>query len=70
MTITLDIPDEIERDILGMDNALLNRKLMEITAVEAYRDRRISSSDAGRMLGFESRWETIAFLSQFKAYPN
>ncbi|GEM_PF-4998164 len=25
MTITLDIPDEIERDILSMDNALLNR---------------------------------------------
>jgi len=70
MTITLDIPEEIERDILSMDDALLRRKLMETTAVEAYRDRKISSADVGRMLGFESRWETINFLSQFKAYPN
>ncbi len=70
MTITLDIPEEIERDILSMDDALLRRKLMETTAVEAYRDHKISSADVGRMLGFESRWETINFLSQFNAYPN
>lgn len=70
MTINLDIPDEIERDILSMDSATLQRKLLETTAVEAYRDRKISSADVGRMLGFESRWETINFLSQFKAYPN
>lgn len=70
MIINLEIPEEIERDILSMDSAFLHRKLLETVAVEAYRDRKISSADVGRMLGFESRWDTIEFLSQFKAYPN
>ncbi len=70
MTINLDIPDEIEQDILSMDSAVLHRKLLETMAVEAYRDRRISSADVCRMLNLEDRWATIEFLSSFNAYPN
>jgi hypothetical protein len=70
MTIHLEIPDDIEQDIRSMDNAVLTRKLMETTAVEAYRQRRIGTADVSRMLGFDTRWETIEFLSTYKAYPN
>lgn len=70
MTITLDIPDDIERDILSIDSAIIQRAIMEATAVEAYRQRKISSADVGRMLNLEDRWDTIEFLSKFNAYPN
>ncbi len=70
MIINLDIPEDIEQDAEGLDKAALYRKLMEITAVEFYRQRKIGTAGVRRMLGFEDRWETIEFLGTHKAYPN
>ena len=70
MVINLELPDDVEQDMEGMDKAALHRKIMEIAAVEAYRQRRIGTAGVRRMLGFEDRWETIEFLSTHKAYPN
>ena len=70
MIINLDIPEDIEQDAEGLDKAALYRKLMEITAVEFYRQRKIGTAGVRRMLGFEDRLDTIEFLSKFKAYPN
>ncbi len=70
MTIHLDIPQEVEKYLGDMDNAALNRTLLEAAAVEAYRQRKIGTAGVRKMLGFEDRWDTIEFLSTHKAYPN
>jgi len=70
MIINLDIPEDIEDDLEGIDKDALYRKLMEIAAVEAYRQRRIGTAGVRRMLGFENRWQTIDFLGVHKVYPN
>jgi len=70
MTIQLDIPQEVEKYLGDMDNAAMNRALLEAAAVEAYRQRKIGTAGVRKMLGFEDRWDTIEFLSKFKAYPN
>jgi len=70
MTIQLDIPQEVEKYLGDMDNAAMNRALLEAAAVEAYRQRKIGTAGVRKMLGFEDRLDTIEFLSKFKAYPN
>lgn len=70
MTITLEIPQEVEKYLGDMDAVALNRAVLEATAVEAYRQRKIGTAGVRKMLGFEDRWDTIEFLSKFKAYPN
>lgn len=70
MSITLDLPQEIEKILREEWAGSLPRKVLEAVAVEAYRDKKIGSAQVGRILGFENRWETLEFLSQRGVYPN
>ena len=67
MEITLNIPDELARQVAseGRDPA---RVALEALALEGYRARRLSESDVRAMLGFETRMEVHAFLKQHGVY--
>ena len=69
MAITVDIPQDVEKE-LREEWPELERRALEAFVVEAYREKKISSYTAGRILGFESRWKTIDFLSERGVYPN
>jgi len=61
MEITLNIPDDIARQIIpeGLDPA---RQALEDMAVEANRAHRLTGSQLRRLLGIPSRYELDAFL--------
>jgi len=42
---------------------------LEAFAVEGFRQGKLSSYEVRQLLGFGSRWETIRFRSNHKAYP-
>ena len=61
MTITVEIPDELARQIIpeGLDPA---RHALEHLAVEAYRAHRLTGAQLRRLLGIGSRYELDGFL--------
>jgi hypothetical protein len=67
MEITLNIPDELARQVTpeGQDPA---RVALEALALEGYRTELLSESAVRQMLGFETRIEVHAFLKQHKVY--
>lgn len=66
MTVAIEIPDDLERQLnAGWSNPA--RRVLEAVALEAYRSGVFTSAEVGRLLGFESRWDTEAFLQQHGA---
>src|SRR5271155_5269260 len=67
MEITLNIPDELARQVTpdGQDPA---RVALEALALEGYRTELLSESAVRQMLGFETRMEVHAFLKQHGVY--
>ena len=67
MEVLLQVPDDIvER--LHVRSEDLPRHALESLAAEFYRARLLSSAEVQRMLGFETRWQTDAFLKEKEAY--
>jgi hypothetical protein len=67
MEITLNIPDELARQVSreGRDPA---RVALEALALEGYRAELLSESAVRQMLGFDTRMEVHAFLKQHGIY--
>ena len=67
MEITLNIPDELARQVTpeGQDPA---RVALEALALEGYRTELFSESAVRQMLGFQTRMEVHAFLKQHRVY--
>lgn len=67
MEITLNIPDELARQVTpeGQDPA---RVALEALALEGYRTELLSESAVRQLLGFETRVEVHAFLKKHKVY--
>ena len=70
MSITVELPRDIEERLRTEWNGNLPRKVLEAVAIEAYREKKIGTAQVRRLLGFEDRWETIRFLSEHGVYPN
>jgi predicted HTH domain antitoxin len=67
MEILLQVPDDIvER--LRVRSGDLSRRALESMAADAYRDGVLTAAEVKRMLGFETRMETDAFLKREGAY--
>lgn len=67
MQITLDIPDEFGAQLISADKDI-SRAALEALALEGYRTERLSESEIGQLLGFETRMEVHAFLKEHGAY--
>lgn len=67
MEITLNIPDELARQVAseGKDPA---RVALEALALEGYSAEQLSESAVREMLGFGTRMEVHAFLKQYGVY--
>jgi predicted HTH domain antitoxin len=60
MEVTINLPEDVANSFqLNSEN--LERKVLEATAIEGYREEKLSHSQVGRMLGL-NRFETDEFL--------
>jgi predicted HTH domain antitoxin len=66
--VTLDIPDELSA-ALAASGRELSRSVFEALALEAYRERKLSTAQLRRLLGFESRYELDGFLKAREVWP-
>lgn len=67
MTVTLDLPDELAA-ALAVSGPDLSRAAFEAIALEAYRERKLSTAQLRRLLGFASRHELDGFLKQHEVW--
>lgn len=67
MHIDIEVPETIAQRLTEQWGDLPH-KLLEILAVEAYKNEILTSAEVGRLLGLPSRWEVDAFLKQAGAY--
>jgi predicted HTH domain antitoxin len=67
MQLTLDLPDELSA-ALAASGPDLPRAALEAIALEAYRERKLTTSQLRRLLGFESRYELDGFLKQHEVW--
>lgn len=67
MQVTLDLPDELSAALAASDRDL-SRAVFEAIALEAYRERKLTTAQLQRLLGFESRYELDGFLKQHEVW--
>ncbi|MDP9053330.1 MAG: UPF0175 family protein [Acidobacteriota bacterium] len=67
MNLTVHIPDEIAGSLAGAC-ADLARRVLEGFALEEYKSGHISKAQAGRLLGFETRFELDDFLKDHQVW--
>jgi len=63
MQVRLDLPDELSA-ALAASGPDLSRAAIEAIALEAYRERKLTTAQLQRVLGFESRYELDGFLKK------
>ncbi len=66
MTINLELPEDIERQ-LNAEWPDLSRKALEALAVEGYRHEVLSRGQVGEVLALD-RWATEAFLQEHRVH--
>ena len=67
MQVTLDLPDELS-SALAAYGPDLPRAALEAIALEAYRERKLTTSQLRRLLGFQSRYELDGYLKQHEVW--
>ena len=65
--VTLNIPDELSA-ALTVPGRELSRSVFEALALEAYRERKLSTAQLRRLLGFETRYELDGFLKAHEVW--
>ena len=69
MQISMTIPDDLAGQLLSQWEDL-PRHTLEVLAVDTYQRGLMSSSQVGRLLGFDTRPEIDDFLKEAGAYLN
>lgn len=67
MEVTIDLPEDVANVLLA-DGENLEREVLEATALEGYREGKLSQAQVRRMLGFATDMQTDAFLKEHKIY--
>ena len=65
--VKLDIPEELSA-ALAAPGRDLARTVLEALALEAYRERKLSTAQLRRLLGFETRYELDGFLREHEVW--
>ena len=65
--ITLNIPDELSAFLAGFGPDL-ERAALETIAAEAYREKKVSTGELRRLLGYKTRMQVHAFLKEHGVY--
>lgn len=67
MEVTINLPEDVAR--VFIDNGEnIEREVLEATALEGYREGKLSQAQVRRMLGFATDMQVDAFLKEHKIY--
>lgn len=69
MDMQLQIPDDIAR-VIQRWQPDLSRAILEVLALQRYRNEHLSESQVRRMLGFRTRMQVHAFLKAHNVHLN
>lgn len=67
MQITLELPEDIAAS-LTPSGGDLSRSALEALALEAYRERKLSTGQLRRLLGFQTRSQVHGFLKEHRVF--
>ena len=68
MQVLVDLPDELSA-ALAASGPDLSRAAFEAIALEAYRERKLTTAQLRCLLGFESQYELDGFLKSHEVWP-
>ncbi len=68
MEVTISLPEDVAK-VFSSHGDDLEREVLEATALEGYRESKLSHAQVGRMLGL-TRFEVDAFLKDHKVPHN
>jgi predicted HTH domain antitoxin len=66
MTIPIDLPEDIARDLAPNED--ITRAVLEAIALEGYRSGKLTQAQVRRLLGYETRMEVDGFLKEHGIY--
>jgi chromosome segregation and condensation protein ScpB len=61
--VTLELPDELST-YLAASGQELSRAAVEVIALEAYREKKLSTGQLRRLLGYHTQMQVHAFLKE------
>ena len=64
MQVTIELPDDVARELASQNGADLPRAVLEMVALEGYRSGRLTHAELMRLLGFQHRFQVDAFLKE------
>jgi hypothetical protein len=67
MEVTIELPEDVA-NVFTRNGSDLEREILEATALEGYRERKLSQAQVRRMLGFATDMQTDAFLKEHEIY--
>jgi hypothetical protein len=65
--LILNLPDELFAALSRSDQEL-SRAALEALALEAYRERKLTTAQLRRILGFQTRYELDGFLKEHEVW--
>jgi hypothetical protein len=65
MEVILNIPDDVATGIINGSNTPLDRRLLELAAIQAHNADLITEQEVMEMLGFEDREELYQFFKRY-----
>jgi len=67
MEVTINLPEDVAEVFLN-NGENLEREVLEATALEGYREGKLSQAQVRRMLGFATDMQVDAFLKEHQIY--
>lgn len=67
MEVTINLPEDVARVFLA-NGENIEREVLEATAIEGYREGKLSQAQVRRMLGFATDMQVDAFLKKHKIF--
>ena len=67
MEVTINLPEDVVK-VFSANGASIEREVLEATALEGYREGKLSQGQVRRMLGLATDMQVDAFLKRHEIY--
>ena len=69
MEVTINLPEDVVK-VFSANGENIEREVLEATALEGYREGKLSQAQVRRMLGFQTDMQVDAFLKEHGVWLN
>ena len=67
MEVTINLPEDVV-NVFSANGENIEREILQATALEGYREGKLSQAQVRRMLGFQTDMQVDAFLKEHQIY--